>query len=68
MYATIYGHAADNSPDFTAPNDSIVDTGVRPLTTASVAWQETFGSTGWKDKDVTSIVQELIDRSGMEQQ
>jgi uncharacterized delta-60 repeat protein len=64
MYATIYGHAADNSPDFTAPNDSIVNTGVRPRTTASVAWQEVFGSTGWKTKDVTSIVQEIIDRPG----
>ncbi|KPJ58250.1 MAG: hypothetical protein AMJ46_14485, partial [Latescibacteria bacterium DG_63] len=64
MYATIYGHAADNSPDFTAPNDSIIDTGVRPRTSASVAWQETFGSTGWKNKDVTSIVQEIINRPG----
>ncbi|KPJ58335.1 MAG: hypothetical protein AMJ46_14330 [Latescibacteria bacterium DG_63] len=64
MYATIYGHAADNSPDFTAPNDHIVDTGVRPRTTASVAWEETFGSTGWKNKDVSSIVQEIINRPG----
>ena len=68
MYATLYGHAADNSPDFTAPNNHIVDTGVRPRTTASVAWGETFGSTGWKNKDVTSIVQEIDRPAGVAQQ
>ncbi|MFB0515915.1 MAG: DUF2341 domain-containing protein, partial [Candidatus Neomarinimicrobiota bacterium] len=64
LSATIYGHAADDSPDFTEPNNHIVDTGVRPRTTASVAWGEEFLSTGWKNKDVTSIVQEIINRPG----
>ena len=61
LYCTIYGHDVASAPDFSA-NTYIKDTGQRPRTTASVTWQSDFGSTGWKDKDVTGIVQEIIDR------
>ncbi len=61
LYCTIYGHDVGNAPDFST-NQYIKTTGQRPRTTASVTWQSDFGSTGWKDKDVTGIVQEIIGR------
>jgi hypothetical protein len=61
LYCTIYGHDVANAPDFSS-NQYIKTTGQRPRTTASVTWQSDFGSIGWKNKDVTAIVQEIVDR------
>jgi hypothetical protein len=61
LYCTIYGHDVASAPDFST-NTYIKNTGQRPRTTASATWQGAFGSTGWKDKDITGIVQEIVDR------
>jgi hypothetical protein len=63
LYCVIYGHAVDDAPDF-ATNTSIWSTVNRPRTTASVSWTVENVSFGWMQKDVTAIVQELVDRTG----
>ena len=64
MYCTVHGHAADNAPNFsTEPN--IISTASRPRTTANtgVISQPNWG-TGWHNITVTTIVQEIVNRSG----
>ncbi len=63
IYCTVYGHDNSSSPDFatnTKINDQTAGTG-RPRT-AGVAWQQTDIGAGWKNKDVTSVIQALVNR------
>jgi hypothetical protein len=64
MYCTVHGHATDNAPNFsTEPN--IISTASRPRTTANtgVISQPNWGI-GWHSITVTTIVQEIVNRSG----
>jgi hypothetical protein len=60
MTCTIYGHDTDSAPDFVT-NTYIKNQTERPRTSASKTWNTTLSS-GWNDVDVTTIVQEIIDR------
>ena len=60
MYGVIYGHGTDDADDF-ATDTSIWN---RTRTTANVPWSAENLPAGWNEKDVTSIVQEIVDRDG----
>lgn len=59
--AGVYGQAADNAATFAASTNNITG---RSRTTASATWSGDLGGPGWKSLDVTSIVQEIVNRSG----
>ncbi len=61
IYCTVFGHAVDNAPNFST-NATIK---ARSRTTASAAWQVgNVAEPVWVDRDVTAIVQEIVDRAG----
>ena len=64
MYCTVHGHATDNAPNFsTEPN--IISTASRPRTTANTGViSQTNWGIGWHNITVTTIVQEIVNRSG----
>ena len=63
LYCNIYGHAVDNSEDFSS-TPYISDTWYRSQTTASTSIGADAQGVGYKSYTVTSIVQELVNRSG----
>ena len=62
VYCTIFGHATDNAPNFTTI-PYIFTEAQRPRTTASVIWQQDNLAAGWQSKNVTSVVQEIVNRA-----
>jgi hypothetical protein len=59
----IYGNDVDNAQDF-SDNPHIISEADRSRTSASVSWvQDSLGTT-WKEKSVTNIIQEIVNRSG----
>ncbi|MCW8884570.1 MAG: VWA domain-containing protein, partial [Motiliproteus sp.] len=66
---TIYGHDTDQSSQFSTTADNLGSIS-RPRTTASVSWSSSGGLTAWVDgstydsPDLTSIIQEIVNRSG----
>ena len=63
LYCKIYGHAVDNSEDFSS-TPYIKDTGYRSRTTANYSFSLNDQGDGYKSYTVTSIVQEIVNRSG----
>ena len=64
IYGTVYAHDTDNAPNF-SDNPYIISTSNRPRTAASAYYgQDMPGVGGWADIDVTSVVQEIVDRTG----
>ena len=63
LYCKIYGHAVDNSEDFSS-TPYISDTGYRSRTTANSSFGLDDQGDGYKSYTVTSIVQEIVNRSG----
>lgn len=59
----IYGNDVDNAENF-ADNPHIISETYRPRTDASVPWVATGIGTGWKEIDITSVVQEIFERQG----
>ena len=59
-YATLAGEAVDDSSAFVA--GSAPDLSTRPLTSATLTWN--FAGTTPEEKDVTSIIQEIVNRTG----
>ncbi len=57
---TIYAHDADDAPDFA----TLADVDGRPRTAASVALNQIDWGVGWKSVDVTTLVQEVVNRPG----
>ena len=60
MYATVYGNAIDDAPNFFDAQD--IDG--RGRTTANIPMSHPSWGVGWKSVDVTAIVQEIVDRTG----
>ena len=64
---TIYGHASDNAPDFVANPyifATVPEPNGRPRTAANIPVTRNNMLSGQEDFDVTSIVQELVNRPG----
>jgi len=57
----VYAEAVDDAATLTTTANDISD---RPLTTARVTVDGTNVGTGWYDIDVTSVVQEIVNRPG----
>jgi MSHA biogenesis protein MshQ len=59
----IYGQDSDDAATFSSSNNDITN---RPITGSSVLWQPGAWGTGntYQTDDITSVIQEIIDRSG----
>ena len=61
LYTAIYGNKVANAQDFAA-NAYIKTVAQRPQTSQTVSWQRADMGPGWHHKDVTAIVNEIVNQ------